>query len=299
MNINRILFFVLASCMISCISEVELDIPTSKEKLVVDAWFTDTQSEGGSLHKLFLSKTTPVMSNNKAKQVSDALVILKDNEGGEFEMTYVVSENENIKSSYQINKNLTIGRSYSIYIKTKDGEEYLSPAQNITDYRYGPYIFIEEDIDQDDQAYDKLLVEPKFPKEGVYYFILKLRYKYEYRTKEEIESDAGAEYSFLKDYLLGSNIYTDIEDSQSYFEDISAGYTYQVQQHIISKGVYKFLKLIKQQADNEMENMFSTPPAPLRGNIHRLNSTNINEDALGYFIISSVQYSNELTYRGN
>jgi len=293
MNINRILLLILTTCMMSCISQVEIDLPSSKEKLVVDAWFTNIQSEGGSLHKLILSKTRPVMSSSKAKPVSDALVVLKDNTGGEFEMTYVPAKDETVKASYQINKNLSTGKIYSIYIKTKEGEEYLSQAQEITDYKYSPTISVEKDIDEDDKPYDKLLVEPKFPEKGVYYFIWRLKYKYD--TEYEYES----EYFFDNDFILGSNIYTDIEDSQTYFEDLYAGNIYQVEQQIISIETYKYLKLIKQQADREMENMFSTPPAPLRGNIARINSTDIEEDALGYFIISSVQYSNSLKYNGN
>ena len=69
-----------------------------------------------------------------------------------------------------------------------------------------------------------------------------------------------------------------------YQNKLKEGDVARVEQMSVSKEAYAFLNLLNQQTSNA-GSQFSTPPAPIRGNVYNLQKT--SDYALGFFMVSS------------
>lgn len=310
---NKFIYIILLAIisLTGCEKQIELDLPSVESKLVVDGWFSSEPGEGRSerLHVVRLTQSIPYFETNNYPVVKDAVVILKDNKGYTFPMTYVVplvydpnsgkEVADEKKGSYEIRKNLEKNTSYTLYIKTADGTEYESTTQMVIDYPYAPKIFVEykgvDDFSDEDEGY-YVNFEPKYSEEENYYFCWQL-FKLDTYT-DWSDPDNPVEMSYLYSYsdlLFGSNVYTSVEESETQFDQaVFEGEKYFIKQHVVARGVYDFLRLAEEQRDNE-GTQFSPPPAPLRSNIKRIGGNTLDDDALGFFIISSVQKTPVLT----
>ncbi|WP_164977392.1 DUF4249 domain-containing protein [Ancylomarina salipaludis] len=300
-------FIILTGCE----KQIELDLPSVGSKLVVDGWLSSEPDEDGGerLQKVRLTQSIPYFETKDYPVVKDAQVILKDNKGNAFSMTYTVplvydpnlgkEVADEKKGRYELRKNLEMNTSYTLYIKTADGQEYESTSQEVTDYIYAPKIFVEyrdanSSIDEDEGYYVNF--EPKYVDEGDFYFCWEL-YKIEsYTDWSDPENPKEVTYSYsYSNLLFGSNVYTSVGESETQFDlNVMQGERYFIKQHVIARGVYDFLRLAEEQRDNE-GTQFSPPPAPLRSNVKRIGGKTLDDDALGYFIISSVQRTDIIT----
>jgi hypothetical protein len=295
----------------SCEKQIELELPSADPKLVVDGWFTNEPAEDGGerLQTIRLTKSLPYFATQSFPVVKDALVILKDSKGNSFPLNFEVPEKmdsnlgkmvkDEKNGRYEIRKNLEKDISYTLYIKTKDGKEYESSPQKVISYPYTPKITVEyheaDDMEWDDDGY-YINYEPKFLEEGNYYFTWQLYKVDTYTDYSDYENPREASYNYpLSDMRWGSNVYTSVEESQTYFDQAGQiGEKYFIKQNVLAKEVYDYLRLAEEQRDNE-GTQFSPPPAPLRGNIKRIGSNNLDDHALGFFIISSVQQTKTIT----
>ncbi|MGZ2370186.1 DUF4249 domain-containing protein [Ancylomarina sp. YFZ004] len=297
--------------LMGCEKQIELDLPSVGSKLVVDGWLNSEPGEGNSerLHTVRLTQSIAYFETQDYPVVKDAEVILKDNKGNNFSMTYVVplvydpnlgkEVADEKKGRYEIRKNLEANTSYTLYVKTVDGKEYESTSQMVIDYPYAPQIFVEykeaDDFNDEDEGY-YINFEPKYSEEGNYYFCWQLFKVDAYTDWSDPNNPIEMNYSYsYSDLLFGSNVYTSVEESETQFDQAAfLGEKYFIKQHVIAKGVYDFLRLAEEQRDNE-GTQFSPPPAPLRSNIKRIGGSTLDDDALGFFIISSVQKTEEIS----
>lgn len=310
-NKFRYLILLVFITLMGCEKQIELELPSVGSKLVVDGWLNSESGENGSkrLHHVRLTQSVPYFETADYPVVKDAKVILKDNKGNAYPMTYIVpmvydpnlgkEVADEKKGRYEIRKNLDKNTSYTLYIKTADGKEYESAAQMVIDYPYAPKITVEykeeDDFSDEDEGY-YINFEPKYSEEGNFYFCWQL-FKVDTYTDwsdpdNPVEKNNSYSYS---DLLFGSNVYTSVEESETQFDQVVIqGEKYFIKQHVIARGVYDFLRLAEEQRDNE-GTQFSPPPAPLRSNIKRIGGHSLDDDALGFFIISSVQKTNIIT----
>ena len=310
---NKFTYLVLLTVIIltGCEKQIELDLPSVGSKLVVDGWLIGEPGEAGEerLQTVRLTKSVPYFETQNYPVVKDAQVILKDNKGNAFPLAYTVplvydpntgKEVADEKNGrYEIRKNLEQNTSYILSIKTTDGEEYESTAQEVTDYAYAPKIFVEykdanSSIDEDEGYY--INFEPKYVEDGNFYFCWELFKVESYTDWSDSENPRDVTYSYSYSGLLfGSNVYTSVGESETQFDQyVMPGERYFIKQHVISRGSYDFLRLAEEQRDNE-GTQFSPPPAPLRSNVKRIGGQTLDDDALGYFIISSVQRTQTIT----
>lgn len=311
---KSIMLFVLIISM-GCEKQIELDLPTVGSKLVVDGWLTSEPGENRSerLHTVRLTQSIPYFKTENYPIVKDAVVNLKDNKGNSFPMIYTVplvydpNQGKEVadekKGRYEIRKNLESNVSYTLYIKTVDGIEYESTAQMVIDYPYAPKIFVEykeaDDFSDEDEGY-YINFEPKYSEDGNYYFCWQLFKVDPYTDWSNPENPVDKSYTYsYSDLLFGSNVYTSVEESETQFDQaVLEGENYFIKQHVIARGVYDFLRLAEEQRDNE-GTQFSPPPAPLRSNIKCIGGKTLDDDALGFFIISSVQKTPVMTVTGS
>ena len=310
---KKFIYLVLHAFIIltGCEKQIELDLPSVESKLVVDGWLTSEAGQGGSerLQTVRLSQSIPYFETENYPVVKDAHVILKDDRGHTFPMTYTVPMvyDSNLgkevadekKGRYIIYKNLEQNTCYTLYIKTADGKEYESSSQEVIAYPYKPKIFVEykeaDDFNDEDEGY-YINFEPQYPDEGNFYFFWQLFKVDTYTDWSNSETPITTTYaSSYSGLLFGSNVYTSVEESETQFDHATQiGERYFIMQHVVAKGVYDFLRLAEDQMNNG-DTQFSPPPAPLRSNIKRIGGKTLDDDALGFFIISSVQRTETIT----
>jgi len=310
---NKFIYLALLVFIIltGCEKQIELDLPSVESKLVVDGWFTSEAGEGGSerLQAVRLTQSIPYFDTQNYPLVKDAQVILKDDKGHNFPMIYKVPMTYDLnlgkevvdekKGRYEIKKNLEMNTCYRLYIKTADGKEYESSSQKVIAYPYAPKIFVEykeaDDSTDEDEGY-YINFEPKYVDEGNFYFCWQLFGVVS--NQEWIDADNFKTTTYnvsYSDFLFGSNVYTSVEESDTQFDQsVFQNERYFIKQYVIARGVYDFLRLAEEQRDNE-GTQFSPPPAPLRSNVKRIGGKTLDDDALGYFIISSVQKTPVIT----
>ncbi|MBI9036316.1 MAG: DUF4249 domain-containing protein [Bacteroidales bacterium] len=307
----KYIFLLAFIILMGCEKKIELDLPSVGSKLVVDGWLTSEPGEGGSerLHTVRLTQSISYFETQNYPVVKDAEVILKDDKGQAYPLTYTVpmvydsNQGKEVadekKGRYEIRKNLDQNISYTLYIKTADGIEYESTAQMVIDYPYAPKIFVEykeaDDFSDEDEGY-YINFEPKYSEEGNFYFCWQLFKVDSYTDWSDPNNPITSTYTFpYSDLLFGSNVYTSVEESETQFDQaLLKGEQYFIKQHVVARGVYDFLRLAEEQRDNE-GTQFSPPPAPLRSNIKRIGGSTLDDDALGFFIISSVQRTQTVT----
>ncbi len=310
---NKFIYLILLVFITlpGCEKQIELNLPSVKPKLVVDGWFISESGENGleRLQIVRLTQSIPYFETKNYLVVKDAQVILKDDKGHDFPLTYFIPKvydpklgkdvADEKKARYEIRKDLELNTSYTLYIKTANEKEYQSTSQKVINYAAAPKIYAEykeddEFNDQDEGYY--INFEPKYPDEGNFYFCWQL-FKVE-SYKEWIDADNYKLVNYVTpytDFLFGSNVYTSVDESNTQFDQaVIKGEKYFIKQHIIAKGAYDYLRLAEEQRDND-GTQFSPPPAPLRSNIKCIGGKTLDDDALGFFIISSVQKTSVLT----
>lgn len=306
---NKNYIYLVLLCLpwfYACEKQITVDVPTTSPKLVVDGWFSAEPGENGQerTHMVRLTTSLPYFSSEKFPVVDKAIVELKDDKGNTYNLKFDIpmewdaNQNKEVsnpqKGRYILKKNLEVGISYKLCIKLEDETKYESEPQMVIPYNQTPRIFSEykeaDDVTYDDDGY-YIGFEPKFEKDQDYYFLWQL-----YRHEQAREEDSAYSYAYTG-YLFGSNAYTSVDESQTYFDEATnLGESYFIKQYVVSKEIYDYMRLAEEQRDNE-GTQFSPPPAPLRSNIKRIGGSNLDDDALGLFVVSSVQKTEIITIK--
>ncbi|MGB6268598.1 MAG: DUF4249 domain-containing protein [Olleya sp.] len=259
-NIIKNLIYVFTTILLlNCEDVIDLKVPTSDPKLVIEAslnWFDGTD---GSEQEIKLTLSAPFFDSD-VPPANNAIVIVEDTNGNSF--NFIEESNSGIYKTTsfipEINQEYTLNINYN-------GETYLgteimtsvTPIDYIEQNNEGG--FSGEDIEL--KAY---YTDPENIKN--YYFY-------------EFISDIP-EYPILEVY---DDEFTDGNQIFAFYteEDLQADDEVIINNYGVTEQFYQFMFLLLQQTADDGGGPFETQPATVRGNC--VNITNPDNFPLGYF----------------
>jgi len=264
---KKIIYIIILIFAYSCEDVIDLELPTSEPKLVIDAsidWFKGTP---GNEQSIKLSLTAPFYEID-VPPANNASVIITDNNNNTFEFNEEGSTGTYTNNTFipEIEReyNLTIVYNGETYIAT----ETLKPVTEITR--------VEQNLDggfTGDETEIKVFFNDPADQENYYFF--------EFTPSLPVTPTLD---TFKDEFVNGNEIFGLYIE-----EDLDSGQSVTIRNHGVSERFYEFMFILLQQS--ESEGPFSTQPATVRGNC--INQTNPNNYPLGYFRLSEVE---ELVY---
>lgn len=257
-------------CLSACETVVDLDLPTSEARLVVDGQITNQPD----VNQVRLSTTLPYFDSTTNTAVSQATVLLTDDHG----RLDTLKETPAGSGVYRIEAPGQIGFVYTIEIFTPEGLRFRSEPEMLT--AVAPidsiYYRVDEATDPDEQdEYTVLLDARETPNERNFY-----RWRMAVNGKFR---QAPLDLFYASDDFLDGN---DVIGFQVSGDPVYAGDTLLVEQISISEPYFEYLDLIWQQTAI-VGGIFDSPPAPIKGNIYQLDDR--NAPAYGYFNASAIE----------
>jgi hypothetical protein len=304
---NPLILLLLLCLLTTCIDPFNPDLKGTTSLLVVDALLTNENRS----YTVELSRTTQIQ-NTAPTMVSWAQVVIKTGDGAIIPL-------QEIFAGVYITDSLQFvgetGKSYTLYIKTYDGEEYESepcvmyPVQPVDSVYFNKD---QEFINNGSEVLDgiRIFVDSKNEGDGKYVrwtydewwkFIVPFPKKYEYISETDIPT-----VDQVKEVCWGHNSSNDIaikstvaaqnnriEKEPILFvasglsERLLVQYCIEIKQLSLSKTEFEFWDQMKQLND-EGGDIFQKQPFSITGNIHNIN--NPDEPVLGYFQVSAVEH---------
>tara|TARA_R110002049_G_scaffold308770_1_gene514000 strand:+ start:14627 stop:15403 length:777 start_codon:yes stop_codon:yes gene_type:complete len=248
--------------MVSCQDVIEVKVPSSKPRLVIEAsinWFKGTN---GKQQSIKLSLTAPYFST-EIPPANNATVTITDTNNNTFSFI------EDADSGIYFNNNFipVLNDTYILTViyndETYTATETFVPVSNIDSVEQkndGGFSGNEIEI----KAY---YTDPADQK-NFYFF--------------EFENDRLPVVSlnvYDDEFTDGNRIFAFYSD-----EDAETGDILTINNYGISERYYEYLFILLQQTDEESGDPFETQPSTVRGNC--INQTNPNNFPLGYFRLS-------------
>ena len=260
------LFLILSFFVILCSCEdvIDVELNESQPRLVIDASL-NVRKDGTASSLIKLTTTAPFY-DNQLPYVSDATVVVTDENGTSYPFEYTdegIYYSNTLFPKKNINYTLTISYKNEIYTAT----EHLytvSELEYVQQRNDGG--FTGEDIELKALFYDPA-------EEKNFYFFEGL-------------SERGDILDVYNDeFFDGNTIF-------GYYlvEDLAAGDEVQFNLYGVSEAFHNFMFILLQQTSDQGSGPFETQPATVRGNI--VNETNPDNFPLGYFRISEVSTLN-------
>lgn len=265
-NLHYIIFLISVLLLVSCEDVIELDLPETEKRVVVDAWLTNTSE----VQTVKLSYTGSYFDNSPTPMLTGATVTVSDNYGNIYEL---IEEEPGV---YRQNFMPQVKYIYTLEITTEEGVNYISDPE------------VMEPVPDLEELYFEYKTKSIFEEEGYYVFIglkdpagEKNFYRWKYYINDVLQNTPDY-FVFQNDDLVdGAELY----DIQYNFEPLNVGDKVRIEQYAISEGAYNFLYIVREQITSG-RGTFDAPPAPVKGNIYNLN--NRQETVLGYFGVSAV-----------
>ena len=328
--LKRLIYLLLLLPM-ACVDPYEVNVPNGAQLLTVEGII----STGPGPHAITLTRSATYGSifEGLIRPVSLATVVVRDNEGN---VTFL-TEGVDAKGSYftPANFRAQVGKSYTLQIQTAEGKVYTStpeqveavPAIQTLDIRT---VTIPTEGSDVPKSGIQLVVGIKDPgdqnnfyywKNGPAVYVLETNpelytprptpqnpnrtpqpkdccnicYRYEAGNNQSLFVSNDDNFNGLNTKITASFI---ADDGLRFINK----FRMDLKQYSISQGAYRFLRLVKQQAEIS-GSIFDPPPATIRGNM--LSLDNPDEVVLGYFMAvgetSRRIYvdKNDLTFRQN
>ena len=275
--------FVLSILLLgfSCQDVVDVDLTTSKERLVIEAlikWETGTSGENQTIK---LSKTASFY-NNQIVSATGAVITVKNlSDLTEFLFTEIedgMYQTTNFIPVFNTEYELTVTYQNETY----KAVETLLPSPEIASV----YQSTEEGFSADFPEVN--LIFQDFENQSDYY---RASFEY-YKPANPDLTDYNLEdhFSFVfNDQFQENNPITLFYEN----EDLEVNDIVKIQLQSISKPFYNFLIKLEEQADSGF-GLFSLPPVNVKGNI--INTTNPENYPYGFFSLNEVQ-SEEYTFQ--
>ena len=258
----------------ACEDKIDLDLPQrGPEQLVVDGWLTDIDT----VHYVRLSKTSAYFSEDEVPPVSNATVVLENDQGN----LDTLPEDPQQAGRYIIEGGGEVGRSYRLQIADGDNQ-YVSEWEEIT--AVPPILDIKWEENEPSDISDE------DEEEGLIYSVLIDTYEDEgpndfYRWRVFVNGEYQSEPEDIiiaNDNGVDGSIVADYDVSDEYY---ALGDTVTIWQESISESMYDFwLKVLNQTAFTGSP--FDTPPAPIESNLSNTDENGVKP--LGIFGASSV-----------
>ena len=260
---KKLLFILfLVGIFTSCEEVVDIDLNDAPPRLVVQANLSIWQ-DGTASATVKLTTTAPYFDNN-IPFVSDAIVIVTDENGEQFPFNYQVDGIYVTNLIPQPNLNYTLKIIYKNEIYSATEKLYtVAPLEYVEQRNDGG--FSGEDIEL------KVFYTDPGGENNFYFF--------------EGLSERGNDIDVSSDEFYNGNLFFE------YYlvEDLAPGDEVQFNIYGISQAYYNFMFVLLQQTGGG-GGPFETQPATVRGNV--INETSTENFPLGYFRISEVSKLN-------
>ncbi|ALJ06667.1 hypothetical protein APS56_00060 [Pseudalgibacter alginicilyticus] len=259
---KTIYLFAISLLFISCEDVIEVSLPNTPPRLVIDAsinWFKETT---GQYQSIRLSLTAPYF-NNQVPPANHANVKIIDSNNRIF--TFIEEDDTGIYRNHNfnpvLNETYTLSIIYNEEVYT--ATEVLTPVTSID--------FVDQKnnggFSGNDIELKAYYMDP--PNQKNFYLF---------------------EFDNSNLPIISLNIYNDeFNDGNQIFafyseEASKTGDLITINSYGISERYYQFMSILLQQTDSESGDPFETQPATVRGNC--INETNPDNYPLGYFRLS-------------
>jgi len=267
---KKLVYIIISSFFIlSCEDVINIDVPSSEPKLVIDAsinWFKGTS---GNLQEIKLTLSGPYF-DNEIPPANGAEVIITDTYNNTFQFIEEgisgIYENDTFIPEIEGTYNLSITYNNEIYFAT----ETLKPVSSIE--------FVEQENDggfSGDEIELKAYYNDPENQENYYFF----------EFLNDIPTIPTLEV-YDDEFTDGNQIFAFYSE-----EDLTSGNEIIIRNYGVSERFYEFMFILLLQNSVDGGGPFETQPATVRGNC--INQTNSNNYPLGYFRLSE---ADEFTY---
>lgn len=264
--------FLLINVLISCEEVIDLNLETSKERLVVNAslnWFRNfptNEMQEGKDQSIQLNLTAGYY-DDELKAANNAQVrVINTNTYEIFDFIEKglsgVYYNSNFKPILTNTYKLEILYNNSVY--TAESTLINTPVINKIEQIKGTFF-------KEDRIVLNVYYSDKVNEENFYFF----NYTTSVSSKNEltIQNDR---------FSNGNEVYEQLGHSRNQEEEVKPGDVFYIQFFEISKPYYQYLNVLLEQIQNF--GLFSVTPAEVKGNI--INETSAEDYPYGYFRVS-------------
>lgn len=298
--------YLVVIVLFGCIEPYDVSIEDGPQLLTIEGMVTN--GPGPHIIKLSRSDTYGSVFEGLIRPVAGATVIIRDDLGG---VTFLNEDNEN-RGSYLTSAAFSgeVGRSYTLQIQLLDGKVYTSLPEKLTavpeiqelGFRV-ERVPVQGELN-DDSAIQLVAAFQDPADENNFYYWRKGESVYVLETRPDLyheppPSRAPApkdccEVCFKTEQTSNSSIFIAQDDN---FNGLTTRlpvavilddglrflntFRVDLEQYSISQEAYRFLRLVKQQAELS-GSVFDPPPANIRGNMISLD--NPDEVVLGFFM---------------
>lgn len=274
MKLRKLLLVgVAALLLVSCQENIDFDLNTDKERLVVDGLITNVKKK----HLVKLTRTTSFYKEEAPPAATGAIVSVSD---GSTSWPLVEEEPGMYYTSdiaFAVNKNYTLSIDY-------DGATYTASDYLYDDLKIDTAVVAlnnKFDFEEGKELpfFDLILFAQEKQGLGDYYL-----WKYQVKKPDTAFKDMTPKYS---DWTYGSDEFVDGNNPESGWplfegidpEEIPLNTEVHLQTFVISKSYYDFLDAMGKQV--ERGSLFDGPPANV--------PTNLENGALGFFTAAAEQ----------
>jgi len=271
MKIQHIYIVFILFSFFSCEDVIDVDVPESEPRLVIDASIDWYKGTAGNEQSIKLTLTAPFF-NEGVPPANNAIVFITDQNNN----TYNFIEDGNTGVYKNLNFIPVLNHDYELTVVYKNdtykGTEKLLPVSELE--------YVEQNLEgglTGENTEIKAFFTDPADEENYYFF--------EFIPSIPILPTLD---TFKDEFVNGNLIFGFYVD-----EDIEPGDSITIRNHGVSERFYEFMFVLIQQT-GEGGGPFETQPATVRGNC--MNITNPDNYPLGYFRLSEVS---ELTYTIN
>ncbi len=259
---KKFLYIIIACTLYNCEDVIDLKVPTSDPKLVIEASLNWFDGSDGAQQEIKLSLSAPFF-DNIVPPANNATIIVEDTNGNTFD--FIEDANTGIyKTSNFIP---VIDQEYTLNINY-NGETYVG-TEILTSVTPIDYIeqnneggFSGEDIELKAYYTDPANIDNYY----FYQFITDITITPVLEVYDDQFTDGNQIFAFFTE------------------EDLQSGNQVTINNFGISQQFYQFMDLLLQQTSDSGGGPFQTQPATVRGNC--VNITNPKNFPLGYFRLS-------------
>ncbi|WP_040254308.1 DUF4249 domain-containing protein [Psychroserpens mesophilus] len=261
---KKILFIIVLIFAYACEDVIDLELPTSEPKLVIDASIDWLKGTPGNEQQIKLSLTAPFF-DLEVPPANGASVIITDSNANSFEFI------ENEDTGIYINNSFIpeINGEYTLTV-IYEGETYIATE---TLRSVNEITRVEQNLEggfSGDETEIKAFFNDPADEENYYFF--------EFTPSLPVTPTLD---TFNDEFVNGNEIFGFYVE-----EDLDLGQSVTIRIHGVSERFYEFMFILLQQIDDGGGGPFETQPATVRGNC--VNQTNPDNFPLGYFRLSEV-----------
>lgn len=267
---HAIIIIIVAVILSSCEKTIELDLEQTQPRIVIEGQVTDVSSK----NFVKISRSTGFYTTGKTPRVTDATVMVEDDQGNTFSFAHYQGNHPDSLGLYFPETPFTgkAGRSYKLTV-VAEGQTYEASDELL---RLVPIEKLEYRVNEDEQddpdhpgRFYELLLFVKEPQDTRDYYLFK-----SYRN-DSLKFLNETDVYYADDELIGENI-----DGIPLPVFFGLGDKAGVEVYSLSREAFVYYRDLQKLLNND-GGLFGTPPANPR--------SNLSNGALGLFQASAIK----------